>query len=281
MELRLRGPSAAPGTAGALVRSALATVLGAAATAGLARATATAVRSGTDGGTVSAGDLEHLVVGAVTAGGALAGAVLTLGCLLLTLSSTARAAGRGARLLERAGAALTPRVVRRVLVLGLGGVLGAGPAAAADPAGAAEVDLGWSVSSVAAGPVDATADDPAEAPATPSGGPGAAAGRPPVPTTPGPAAEVATPPPPVPIIPGPAAEAAGTATHVVVPGDSLWSIAAHRLGAGASDAAVAAEWPRWYAANADVIGGDPDLVLPGQELVVPTTAPVPNRQEQP
>jgi nucleoid-associated protein YgaU len=56
---------------------------------------------------------------------------------------------------------------------------------------------------------------------------------------------------------------------VVHRGDSLWSIAARRLGPGASDAEVAAAWPRWYAANRAVIGPDPDLVLPGQRLRVP------------
>ena len=52
-------------------------------------------------------------------------------------------------------------------------------------------------------------------------------------------------------------------------GDTLWSIAARRLGEGATDAEVAAAWPRWYAANRDVVGPDPDLLLPGQVLHAP------------
>ena len=52
-------------------------------------------------------------------------------------------------------------------------------------------------------------------------------------------------------------------------GDSLWSIAARHLGPGASDAEIAHEWPRWFAANAAVIGDDPDLILPGQQLAAP------------
>jgi hypothetical protein len=56
---------------------------------------------------------------------------------------------------------------------------------------------------------------------------------------------------------------------VVRPGDSLWSIAADRLGPRATDAQVAVAWPRWYAANADVIGPDPGLIRPGQHLRVP------------
>ena len=52
-------------------------------------------------------------------------------------------------------------------------------------------------------------------------------------------------------------------------GDSLWSIVARQLGPGASDAEIAHEWPRWFEANAAVIGDDPDLILPGQQLVPP------------
>ncbi len=55
----------------------------------------------------------------------------------------------------------------------------------------------------------------------------------------------------------------------VRPGDSLWSITAHRLGAGASAARIQAEWPRWHAANRQLIGADPDLLRPGMELLVP------------
>jgi nucleoid-associated protein YgaU len=56
----------------------------------------------------------------------------------------------------------------------------------------------------------------------------------------------------------------------VAPGDSLWLIAARRLGADASQGEVAAAWPRWYAANRDVIGPDPNLIHPGQRLRTPT-----------
>lgn len=71
------------------------------------------------------------------------------------------------------------------------------------------------------------------------------------------------------------ATSAGQATAVdqevvVRAGDSLWSIAARHLGADASDAEIAAAWPRWYASNTDVIGADPSLILPGQALRVPT-----------
>jgi len=59
---------------------------------------------------------------------------------------------------------------------------------------------------------------------------------------------------------------------VVKPGDSLWSIAARELGPDASAEAIAARWPEWSAANRQVIGSDPDLILPGQVLRTPAAA---------
>jgi nucleoid-associated protein YgaU len=62
-------------------------------------------------------------------------------------------------------------------------------------------------------------------------------------------------------------------TVVVRPGDCLWTITAEALAqatdAEPSDAAVAAEWPRWYALNRRTIGSDPDLLLPGMVLRAP------------
>lgn len=68
---------------------------------------------------------------------------------------------------------------------------------------------------------------------------------------------------------GAPAHAVATPTVVVRPGDTLWAVAARHLGPGAPDSAVAAAWPTWYAANAATIGPDPDLIRPGQVLVVP------------
>jgi nucleoid-associated protein YgaU len=56
---------------------------------------------------------------------------------------------------------------------------------------------------------------------------------------------------------------------VVRPGDSLWAIARSRLGAGPNAAATAHSCDRWYEANRDVIGIDPDLIHPGQRLTPP------------
>jgi nucleoid-associated protein YgaU len=65
---------------------------------------------------------------------------------------------------------------------------------------------------------------------------------------------------------------------VVRSGDTLWDVAARHLAAQRprrsgtgppSVADIAVEWPRWYALNRHIIGPDPDLLLPGQRLLVP------------
>ncbi len=69
----------------------------------------------------------------------------------------------------------------------------------------------------------------------------------------------------------PAAPEAGD--HVVVRGDCLWDIAAahlsDQLGRTASAAETARATSTWWAANAAVIGPDPDVLLPGQVLRPP------------
>ena len=60
------------------------------------------------------------------------------------------------------------------------------------------------------------------------------------------------------LVTGPARAERRVADEVVVRrGDTLWDIAARHLGPDASAAEVAAEWPRWHAANRDVIGARP------------------------
>lgn len=72
--------------------------------------------------------------------------------------------------------------------------------------------------------------------------------------------------------PGTPADAhrAARATVTVAAGDTLWAIAARYLPAGADDQQIATAWPVWYATNATTIGDDPDVILPGQTLDVPT-----------
>lgn len=79
----------------------------------------------------------------------------------------------------------------------------------------------------------------------------------------GPAQPVA---PPV----SPAAPAAAPGDTVVVrAGESLWSIAATTLPAGADADEVDRRWREIYAANRAAVGADPDLIRPGLHLRLP------------
>lgn len=73
----------------------------------------------------------------------------------------------------------------------------------------------------------------------------------------------------------PAASSAGTAQPMVIveAGDSLWLLAAAQLGPAAGDAEIDSAWRAWYAVNRQVIGDDPDLILPGQQLRPPPLHP--------
>lgn len=57
--------------------------------------------------------------------------------------------------------------------------------------------------------------------------------------------------------------------YVVKRGDCLWRIAAERLGAGATNAAIDAGWRSIYAVNRAAIGDDPNLIHPGLTLTLP------------
>lgn len=56
--------------------------------------------------------------------------------------------------------------------------------------------------------------------------------------------------------------------HAVLPGETLWSIAADRLGTD-DVRRVARYWPRIHRANREVIGSNPSLIRPGQVLELP------------
>jgi hypothetical protein len=55
----------------------------------------------------------------------------------------------------------------------------------------------------------------------------------------------------------------------VVDGDTLWGLTRLHLGPAATDARVVRTWPLWYAANQDIIGPDPHLLIPGAVLQPP------------
>jgi LysM repeat protein len=186
--------------------------------------------------TVSASRPEDVVLAAA---GLLAWVVWAWGALGLVLTAGSAAPGLLGALARGLSRLVLPASVRTASGLALG--------------------IGLVVAAPAAGAAPADAPSAVAVPDWPSAGSG--------PSTPA-----------LPDWPAPASAApAQTAEHVVAPGDCLWRIAEKRLaatGAPPTDAAVARAVDRWWSANADVIGPDPDLIQPGQVLLPPTdTAP--------
>ena len=207
-------------------------------------------------------------------------------CLGVTLEVLSHVPGRLGAAAGRWADRLTPALARRVAAFVLG--VGVGVAGGPTQAVGAPRDLGPSVgASTAPAPGFRPASALGEhAPPAPGFQPASPRGPQPPPTS------EASPTPPAPgftpsaprvrhqadptllgVRPSGAArggsDRAVTDVVVVHRGDTLWSIAAAHLGPDAEDAEVARAWPRWFEANRDVIGDDPDLVLPGQVLRVP------------
>jgi nucleoid-associated protein YgaU len=191
-------------------------------------------------------------VGPDAAVSAVAGALLWLVALWLALGLIVTAAsllpGRLGRLGSAAAHRLTPVALRRL---------------------------------VAAATSTSILLSPATALATPSGGgspaPAAATSIPAVgwPTDPGPASHPVPVPPASPSAQPDAERATGPDNAGLLrvgAGDSLWSIAAHRLGPTATRAQIQREWPRWYTANRPLIGPDPNLIRPGTSLRIPASS---------
>lgn len=59
-------------------------------------------------------------------------------------------------------------------------------------------------------------------------------------------------------------------TYLVKAGDSLWRIAAQHLDPDSSSADIAQAVTRWHESNRAVIGDDPNLIHPDQQLKEPT-----------
>lgn len=169
------------------------------------------------------------------------------------------------RALHRWGAPIMRRTAAGALVAA---VATGAPAMAAQAPGASD-DLGWTPTASAPAPAgeapSPAGDTPAPAGDTSSNAgdaarrPDAAAGA----TSADPSSPPAT-------------------THQVSAGESLWSITEEILDAGSAgsptdpssggpgtQAQIARAWPILYAANAESIGADPDLILPGTALNVP------------
>ncbi|KQT89354.1 hypothetical protein ASG49_16385 [Marmoricola sp. Leaf446] len=83
----------------------------------------------------------------------------------------------------------------------------------------------------------------------------------------------------VPSLPRAAARPAPAGGHrrdagvTVRPGDSLWTLSRERLGPAADEADVAALVERTHRRNLAVVGPDPDLLRPGQQLRFPAPPP--------
>jgi nucleoid-associated protein YgaU len=211
---------------------------------------------------VSADPERALVAAAALLAWCLAAWLFAVTALILA-ARTHTAAGQVA---ERAVRIITPRAGRRFLEAALGVALAVGPS------GAALASTQPAFAPVPA-PVVAAAEfsffdldrpfsqAPAAAPATPTPTASPAASATPAPATPAPAA-------PTPTSPDTSTATSPDTTHAVVPGDTLWGLAA-AANPRASPAQLASSWQRWYTANRDVIGADPDLLLPGQLLTVP------------
>lgn len=207
------------------------------------------------------------LVALVAAGGA---ALVLAGVTLITaVTLVAAVTGRAERAWARAAARLTPAAVRRLAEVGLGIALAGSPATllGAAPALAVPAPAHVRAGSAPGAPPELTTllDRPAPGPADQSApAPGWRPERP--------SATRRVAPPPVGLVaaaPRPARAARDTV--VVRRGDTLWGITARWLGPGATAAAVAGHWPRWYAANRAVIGPDPALLLPGQQLHPPAS----------
>ncbi|MCC2308788.1 LysM peptidoglycan-binding domain-containing protein [Cellulomonas chengniuliangii] len=206
---------------------------------------------------------QAVEIGVVAVGAALTGWLAT-SMVIATACAAARALGGGWSTGERLVQRCAPALVRRTLVLALGAGIGLSLGGVAH---ASDADLGWAPTTPAASShVPHGAAEGRHGDATDAG----ARAHPPATTaetsTGGLVRPIATPPG------DPADPALGSPEPrqvTVRPGDSLWALAAADLGPGASDAEIAAAWPRWYAANAATIGSDPEVILPGQTLDVP------------
>ena len=200
---------------------------------------------------------------------ALSGALAVIA--LAGPAPSARGAGvrrTALRALHRWGAPIMRRTAAGTLVAA---VAAGAPAMAAQAPGASD-DLGWAPTASAPAPAGpAPSPDPDASPGAESAAPrpDAAAGAPSGDPSAADPQAGGTP-------------SAPAATHRVSDGESLWSITEELLDAGAAgaptdpssggpsaQARIARAWPILYAANAESIGADPDLILPGTALSVP------------
>lgn len=213
-------------------------------------------------------------VGADHAVATLAGALLWLAALWLCLGTSAAVLslipgrfGQAADLLARH---TLPSALRRVVVAAAGASILLAPVSAfAAPGSTAtpgSTTAPGSTAALASGGGSTSAADTAPAPAWPTDHLATSGPAPVWPTDKA--------------VPGSALRRKRTASApdaaaTVRPGDSLWLIAGHQLGASATPEQIATLWPRWYAANRTTIGADANLITPGMRLHAPPAIPSP------
>ncbi|WP_162799426.1 LysM peptidoglycan-binding domain-containing protein [Nocardioides sp. 616] len=73
--------------------------------------------------------------------------------------------------------------------------------------------------------------------------------------------------------PGPPPTDGPGEVRVVRQGDTLWALASERLPGSATPEQVDRAWRAIHRRNREVVGPDPDLIVPGQSLVLPAVGP--------
>ncbi|MFD7307613.1 hypothetical protein [Promicromonospora sp. NPDC059942] len=211
-------------------------------------------------------ELATVAVGTAVAGWTGVHALLALACVL------ADRRGRRWAAAERTVARHAPAVIRRLARVAAGAGLGlaltaptamalpTGGVPAADEGPAVVLDLGWRPTSTVDGEPTGRPDRAAASDASDASDAG---------STPERGSEQAS------LVDRGRHTGVGREPVVVEAGDTLWAIAADGLAAdglaadGPSDAEVADAVVRWYDANRQVLGPDPDLIRPGTVLHQP------------
>ena len=248
----------------------------------------------------SSSDPTGPVVAAVALGAWIVAGWLSLTVTVVVLSRLPGLLGRTARAVA---GRVAPVTVRRAVEVALGITVAVGvvapTAAVAAPVPAAGVttaattaaetawDLDWPSRTSPPSPLPArtarlettAARPPASPPPPPVARPTLAAPPTATPTPTGPPPSTQPAARPAPAAPPPATTRPSPATAgplVVRSGDTLWSLAEASLrsaGTRPTDRQVAQAWPRWWAANREAVGDDPDLLLPGTVLRPPADSP--------
>jgi nucleoid-associated protein YgaU len=213
---------------------------------------------------VDVAGVDALLVPVAAAAGWACWAWGVVGLALTALSALPGAAGRTADLLL---VLLVPAAARRLAAVAVGLSLGAGAPLLVPSTAPSTASTTVALTTAAAGD---------QLPAGPTDVAGAVDPAADWPSRTGAGAPADSGPPDWPGHPG--ASTHTTGDHVVLRGDCLWEIAAdwlagQRPGTPISDADTLAAVHAWWAANEEVIGADPDVLLPGQVLSAPPPPP--------